>query len=157
MTHGGTARTTGRIRIRWIRVTGLLVGIAVLAGALDQWLGSPSSTAAPRIHVLRGAHPGALRAPDGAVPRVQRDALGEADGAIPPGTTVFADDVPGVAKLDPALLGALRRAAADAGNAGVRFLVDSGWRSRGYQAHLLQEAVAKYGSEAEAARWVATP
>jgi len=80
--------------------------------------------------------------------------LGEADGAVPDGTTVFDDDIPGVAKLDSDLLDALRRAATDAG---VDFHVDSGWRSRAYQEHLLDEAVSKYGSEAEAARWVATP
>jgi LAS superfamily LD-carboxypeptidase LdcB len=39
----------------------------------------------------------------------------------------------------------------------VELVVDSGWRSPEYQEHLLQEAVSKYGSEAEAARWVATP
>ena len=72
-------------------------------------------------------------------------------------TTVFEDEVPGVAKLDPDVLGALRRAATDAGRYGVEFFVDSGWRSREYQARLLHEAVLKYGSEGEAARWVATP
>jgi LAS superfamily LD-carboxypeptidase LdcB len=36
-------------------------------------------------------------------------------------------------------------------------VIDSGWRSKAYQAHLLDEAVARYGSRAEAARWVATP
>ena len=36
-------------------------------------------------------------------------------------------------------------------------MVDSGWRSPQYQEHLLQEAVSKYGSQEEAARWVATP
>jgi LAS superfamily LD-carboxypeptidase LdcB len=86
-----------------------------------------------------------------------RSALGEADGAIPDGTTVFDDAVPGVANLDPALLGALREAATDAAHDGVEFFVDSGWRSREYQEHLLQQAVSKYGSEEEAARWVATP
>ena len=35
--------------------------------------------------------------------------------------------------------------------------MDSGWRSPAYQERLLREAVSKYGSEAEAARWVATP
>jgi hypothetical protein len=59
--------------------------------------------------------------------------------------------------LDPALLGALRQAAVDAADDGVKFVVDSGWRSPEYQAQLLREAVLKYGSEAEAARWVATP
>jgi zinc D-Ala-D-Ala carboxypeptidase len=86
-----------------------------------------------------------------------RGALGEADGAVPDGTTVFDSQVPGVANLDPDLLAALRRAATDAAGDGIEFLVDSGWRSRAYQEQLLQDAVSKYGSEAEAARWVATP
>ena len=78
-------------------------------------------------------------------------------GAVPAGTTVFDDEVPGVANLDPALLGALRRAATDAAGDGIEFLVDSGWRSREYQEQLLQQAISKYGSEGQAARWVATP
>jgi D-alanyl-D-alanine carboxypeptidase len=83
-------------------------------------------------------------------------ALG-ADGAVPEGASVFDDEIPGVANLDPALLGALRQAATDAAGDGVELFVDSGWRSPEYQERLLQEAVSKYGSEAEAARWVATP
>jgi D-alanyl-D-alanine carboxypeptidase len=79
-----------------------------------------------------------------------------AGGAVPGGTTVFDDEVPGVAKLDPALLGALRRAATDAGDQGVDFIVNSGWRSPAYENQLRRQAVAKYGSEAQAARWVAT-
>ena len=71
--------------------------------------------------------------------------------------TVFDDEIPGVANLDPALLGALRQAATDAADVGVRFVVESGWRSPAYQEHLRREAVSDYGSEAEAARWVATP
>ncbi len=70
---------------------------------------------------------------------------------------MFDDDVPGVANLDPALLGALRRAATDAAGDGVEFRVDSGWRSREYQERLLREAISKYGSEETATRWVATP
>jgi LAS superfamily LD-carboxypeptidase LdcB len=62
-----------------------------------------------------------------------------------------------VANLDPALLGALRRAATDAAHVGVQFFVDSGWRSPAYQEQLLRQAVLKYRSEDEAARWVATP
>ena len=67
-----------------------------------------------------------------------RGALGEADGAVPDGTTVFDDEIPGVANLDPALLGALRQAATDAADDGVEFFVDSGWRSPEYQEQLLQ-------------------
>jgi hypothetical protein len=73
------------------------------------------------------------------------------------GVTVFDDELPAVANLDPALLGALRQAATDAAGDGVELFVDSGWRSPEYQEQLLREAVSKYGSEAEAARWVASP
>ncbi|WP_233157152.1 MULTISPECIES: M15 family metallopeptidase [Amycolatopsis] len=70
--------------------------------------------------------------------------------------TVFDDEIPAVANLDPDLLGALRQAAKDAAGDGVEFIVNSGWRSRDYQEQLLRDAVSKYGSEEEAARWVAT-
>ena len=84
-------------------------------------------------------------------------ALGLADGEVPDGVTVFDDEYPAVANLDPALLRALRQAATDAGRDGVEFYVNSGWRSPAYQEQLLDEAVSEYGSRAEAARWVATP
>jgi hypothetical protein len=135
--------TTRRIRIRRIRVAGLLVVIAAVAAGLGyQKPASSSSMAAPPIDVLQGEH---------------RGALGMADGAVPDGTTVFDDESPGVANLDPALLGALRQAATHAADDGVEFYVDSGWRSPEYQEQLLHLALSKYGSEEEAARWVATP
>jgi zinc D-Ala-D-Ala carboxypeptidase len=77
-------------------------------------------------------------------------------GSVPDGLTVF-DDVPAVAGLDPELLAALRRAATDAAADGVEFVVNSGWRSPEHQDRLLREAIEKYGSEQEAARWVSTP
>ena len=119
---------------RWIQFAGLLVAIVAIAAALGH-----QSQASPSHHASH------------------RGALGEAGGAVPAGTTVFDDAVPGVAKLDPALLGALRHAARDAAQDGVRFVVDSGWRSPAYQEHLRHEAASKYGSEREAARWVASP
>jgi zinc D-Ala-D-Ala carboxypeptidase len=152
-------RQPARIRIRTARVAGLLAVIAAISAALG-YQASHSSTAASPNHVLRSEHRGAPgeRGALGERPALpERGALGEADGAVPDGTTVFDDDVPGVANLDPALLGALRQAATDAGNDGVEFYVDSGWRSPEYQERLLQEAVSKYGSEEEAARWVAAP
>ena len=51
----------------------------------------------------------------------------------------------------------MRQAATDAAADGLEFFVDSGWRTPEYQEQLLQEAVLKYASEEEAARWVATP
>ena len=85
-----------------------------------------------------------------------RGALGEADGAVRGGVTVFDDEVPAVANLDPELLGALRQAATDAAGDGVEVYVTSGWRSPEYQDQLLREAISEYGSAEEAARWVAT-
>ena len=70
--------------------------------------------------------------------------------------TVFDGRYPGVTKLDPDLLHVLRVAATDAAGEGVTFVVNSGWRSPLYQNQLLREAVLQYGSEQEAARWVAT-
>jgi hypothetical protein len=84
-------------------------------------------------------------------------ALGETDGAVPEGVGVFDDDIPAVANLDPSLRRALRQAATHAARDGVEIVVKSGWRSREYQKQLLRGAVAKYGSEKAAARWVATP
>lgn len=86
-----------------------------------------------------------------------RGVIGEADGVVPDGVTVFDREAPAVANLDAGLLKALRRAATDAADDGIEFYVNSGWRSPEYQNQLFREAVAKYGSEAKAARWVATP
>ena len=66
-------------------------------------------------------------------------------------------DTPAVANLDPDLLAAVQAAARDAQADGVPFTITSGWRSRAHQARLFAEAVAKYGSEEEARRYVATP
>ena len=129
--------------MRWTRVAGLLLAIAAIAAGLGRGLpaSSPSRAGSP-TDVVRGGH---------------RGPLGDADGAVPDGTGVFDDEVPGVAKLDPDLLAAVRRAARAAAVAGVRFSVDSGWRSKAYQDRLLREAISKYGSEKRATRWVATP
>ena len=157
MTYSKPARTTTRrIRIRRSRVAGLLVVIAAIAALGYHSLASSSSNAASPIDVLRSEHRG-LRSEHRGLRLDHRGALGEADGAVPDGATVFDDEIPGVANLDPDLLGALRQAATDAADDGVGFFVDSGWRSPEYQKQLLREAVAEYGSEEEAARWVATP
>lgn len=158
MTYREPARTTTRrIRVRRILVAGLLVVIAAIAAARGyQSPESSSSTAASPTDVLRSEHRGP-RSEHRGLRRELRGAPGVAGGAVPDGATVFDDEIPGVANLDPALLGALRQAATDAAGDGVEFGVDSGWRSPEYQNQLLREAVSEYGSEEEAARWVATP
>jgi zinc D-Ala-D-Ala carboxypeptidase len=125
--------------LRRILVTGLLVVIAAITAALGYQLLTSSSTAASPIDVLRDELRDLRDAPGG--PRDEpRGPLGG-----------------DVRNLDPELLDALRMAAADAADDGVELVVKSGWRSPEYQSQLLREAVSKYGSEEEAARWVATP
>jgi hypothetical protein len=108
------------------------------AASLAPWFGQ----------VQRGGNGRATTEDDGAVT--------EDDGALPAGVTVFDDEYPGVTNLDPDLLHALRTAATDAADDGIDFYVNSGWRSPHYQDVLLHEARIEYGSDAEAARWVAT-
>jgi zinc D-Ala-D-Ala carboxypeptidase len=93
---------------------------------------------------------GVIVVPDGVVD--------EADGFIPDGArvSVFDEEKPAVGRLDPGLLDALRRTATDAAADGVGLRINSGWRSTEYQQQLLRDAVAEYGSQAEAARWVST-
>ena len=128
--------------MRRTRVAGLLVVIVAMAAVL----GTRSRVSLPST----ASSPSAVASP------THRSPLGEADGAVPDGTTVFDDEVPGVVNLDPALLRALRRAATDAAADGVKLAVNSGWRSPAYEDRLRREAIARYGSAAQAARWVAT-
>jgi D-alanyl-D-alanine carboxypeptidase len=143
-----TTRPTPDYRVHRVpnhraRVAGAVAVVAVIALVLGlRSPGSLVSQASSTVESLRPAKGGAL---------------GVDAGRVPDGTSVWDDQVPGVANLDADLLDALRRAAAAAGDDGVRFVVDSGWRSPEYQQHLLDDAVATYGSASEAARWVATP
>ena len=84
--------------------------------------------------------------------------LTEADGVIRvEGEVSVFDETPAVTNLDADLLTAVRSAATVAAEDGVDMHVNSGWRSSAYQQVLRQDAVDQYGSEEEAARWVATP
>jgi len=129
------SRTDARTRSR--RTLRPAAALVVAAAAIIGLLASPSASS-----WVTGGQDGAVT---------------EADGVLPDGATVYDDEYPGVANLDPALLRAVRAAAKDAAGHGVGFSVNSGWRSPAYQNQLLREAVAKYGSAAEAARWVSTP
>ena len=69
---------------------------------------------------------------------------------------MFDDEYPAIGNLNEPLLEALREAATDAAPEGVTFRVNSGWRSADYQNQLLRDAIEEYGSEEEAAKWVAS-
>ena len=145
MSYREPARTTAR-RTRSTILAALLVVSLTLVGVLAyQSLAAVGGLGSLRLSSSSSA------ASD------HHGALGEADGAVPDGVTVFDDDLPAVVNLNPDLLGALRQAGTDAADDGVKLFVTSGWRSAEYQEQLLREAVSKYGSKKEAARWVATP
>lgn len=114
----------------------LLLGLAtvLLVVPLGVLVGAGTTITA----VLPGGHPGA------------------GEGHVPDGGISVDDGRPAVARLDPALLDAVRRAAEDAARDGVEVRITSGWRSRAYQQHLLDEAIGTYGED-EARRRVATP
>ncbi|MFG6445877.1 M15 family metallopeptidase [Microbacterium sp. P07] len=81
------------------------------------------------------------------------------DGLIAAGemVTLADDDVPAIARLNPALREAMQDAETDAAVEALSFQITSGWRSPEYQEWLLQEAVDLYGSEEVARQFVATP
>ncbi|GAA3646672.1 hypothetical protein GCM10022237_02680 [Nocardioides ginsengisoli] len=76
---------------------------------------------------------------------------------LPPSLEARAKPTRDDAGVAPALMAAYRAAARDAGSDGVRLRITSGRRTRAEQQRLLDEAIEKYGSRAEAARWVASP
>ena len=140
------ARTTTRSILRILAIV-LAVIAATMTGTLIYQ--STSSSAAAPGGILGGDERATVVEPDGVID--------EADGTLPGGVTVFDDRFPAVANLDSDLLHAMRQAAAVAGrDAGIEFYINSGWRSGEYQDQLLRDAVSEYGSEEEAARWVAT-
>ncbi|MCH9736644.1 MAG: D-alanyl-D-alanine carboxypeptidase family protein, partial [Actinomycetia bacterium] len=80
-------------------------------------------------------------------------------GWLPEGVTLSPFDTvnPVLSQLDPALLQAVQDAARSAQSQGVELRVTSGWRSKGFQQRLFEDAVRAYGSVEAAAEFVATP
>lgn len=131
--------------MRRLFVVGLVVVIAAITAAGFSTLPSSSS-----------ASPSFTSSDVPAPPRSENRGTFDESGRVADGVTVFDEGFPALAALDPALLDTLRRAATDAAGDGVAFIVNSGWYSHEYQDQLFQEAIAEYGSQEEAARWVAT-
>src|SRR5437879_844169 len=127
MSYSEPARTARRTRSTIL--TALVVVSTALIGVLGyQSLAVSSSSATSPL--AAGPRP---QIPQESLHSDPHGALGEADGVVPDGVTVFDDEFPAVAKLDPALRRALRQAATEAARNRVTFDVDSGWRSPKYQ------------------------
>jgi hypothetical protein len=156
MTDTETPRS-GPDWIQWLLVALVLVVVAAVAQGNGDASAASSASAAPTLDLPGTDSLAAPVAAEGTLSRAKRGSLGPADGLLANGATSFDDELPGVARLDPGLLGALRLAAGDAAKDGIVVYIESGWRSPKYQEALLEQAVSTYGSEAAAARWVATP
>jgi len=78
---------------------------------------------------------------------------------IPAPTTSLAlsATVPGTTNMQAPAAAAFKRAFADARAAGLAPEIRSAWRSEQWQQILFDRAVAKYGSRAEASKWVLSP
>ncbi|UPL19039.1 M15 family metallopeptidase [Microbacterium aurugineum] len=151
-----TRTTSLRSQARRRRTVSVLIGLAlavIIAFVVQQSL-SAAFADAERTGPLPSSTPRPSGQSEGSV-----IAPSEADGVIRDGDqpTVFDVDRAAVGNLDASLLAALQRAASDAEADGVTFRVNSGWRTPALQERMLQDAIAHYGSEAEARRWVATP
>lgn len=136
--------------------TALVAGGTYVARDLDAPTATPAPQARPSLPAGQVAHPHPEHDGGGAA-STRRVAGAGADGSLPDGASPFDTDLAGIARLDPDLLAALQEASREAAEDGIELVVNSGWRSTAHQQRLLDEAVAEYGSAAEAARWVASP
>jgi len=79
--------------------------------------------------------------------------------SIPAPTTTLplSAAIPGMTNMQPSAAAAFRRAFAEARAEGLSPEIRSAWRSAEYQQILFDRAVTRYGSRAEAAKWVLPP
>lgn len=80
-------------------------------------------------------------------------------GYLPDGRTLTPFDVtnPVIAWLDAPLLAAIQNAARGAAADGIDVQITSGWRTKGFQQRLFDDAVRTYGSAGTAQQFVASP
>jgi zinc D-Ala-D-Ala carboxypeptidase len=157
MDHRASLSAPARRTHRIVLVGLAILGVAIAAPVVQRpFLASTPSSSPVEVGQPAGTQTAADDA-DGAIV-VADGVVDEADGFIPDGAwvSVFDEEIPAVGRLDPGLLDALRRTATDAAADGVGLRINSGWRSPEYQQQLLWDAVAEYGSQEEAARWVST-
>lgn len=155
----------------WCPVDARVVAFAVLVAAL---IAAPAAWADPVTSVSNEpqATDPALSVGPGAdvladeVPEVDPGALAVGPGAtdswsgyLPDDTTITPFDTSSqlIARLNPALLTAIQDAARSARTQGIDITITSGWRSKGFQQRLFDDAVRRYGSLEMAQQFVASP
>jgi len=127
--------------------------VAALAAALAGCAPSttPTAPAFSAVPVVSSAAAAPLTIGDGAIDTW--------NGWLPDGRTFspFDATMSPVARLDPLLLKAIQDAARAAQAQGVDIALTSGWRSKGFQQRLFDDAVRQYRSVGVAQQFVASP
>ncbi len=136
------------------------IGLALLLGACTT-SETAVATQAAGSEVLANT---STQLPNGPAPDDEPFSIGPAatdtiGGYIPDNRTVTPFDVanPVVGWLDPPLLAAIQNAARSAAADGVDVEITSGWRTKGFQQRLFNDAVRTYGSVDIAQQYVASP
>jgi D-alanyl-D-alanine carboxypeptidase len=161
----------------WCRVVTLLATGALLSAAggttftmitpelaaAEPTTGATSADTPPPVVPPLDIGPRATPAPAGLVGAdgltVGPNATDSWSGYLPDGTTLTPFDTSSqlLARLDPALLTAIQDAAGTASTQGIDITITSGWRSKGFQQRLFDDAVRRYGSVEMAEQFVASP
>jgi zinc D-Ala-D-Ala carboxypeptidase len=156
----GLAAVSGALALTGCSTT-VVTGLAAAeptTGAAPTAEGSPPGDPIP-------IGPGAAQAPAGG-PGADATTLplgaGATDswsGYLPDGTTLSPFDTSSqiLLRLDPLLLNAIRDAARSAQAQGIDITITSGWRSKGFQQRLFDDAVRRYGIVEIAKQFVASP
>lgn len=123
------------------------IGLTLLLGACT------TSLAAPTAQLTAGP------APDDGAFSIGPAATDTIGGYLPDGQTISPFDVanPVIAWLDPPLLTAIQSAARGAQADGIDVQITSGWRTKGFQQRLFDDAVRTYGNVDIAQQFVASP
>jgi len=118
--------------------------------------GSPDVMSVEPVATTESVVPSLPPAEDLTIGEAATDSFG---GWLPDNVTLSPFDTsnPVLGLLDPALLKAIQDAAGLAAKDGIDIRITSGWRSKGFQQRLFDEAVGKYGSVDTARQFVASP
>ena len=142
------------------RMTVAGMGLALLLGACTT---TREAAPTPAVGGEVSATP-AVPMTGGPAPDVEKFSIGPSatdtiGGYLPDGQMLTPFDVanPVVGWLDPPLLTAVQNAARSAASDGIDLKITSGWRTKGFQQRLFDDAVRTYGDVGTAQQYVASP
>jgi D-alanyl-D-alanine carboxypeptidase len=143
--------------LRIFTVAGIGLTLLLAACAPSNQTAVPAAAAGSRPLATPAAQQSP--APDEATFSIGPAATDTIGGYLPDGQTLspFDGTNPVIAWLDPALLAAIQKAARAAEADGVGVQITSGWRTKGFQQRLFDDAVRTYGNVGAAEQFVASP